>query len=65
MFGGYNSFLKIAERDKEKYKECKNNGIKLFYFTTETWNILDNYIDKVYTKFEDLCEAIDKEIQQA
>lgn len=63
MFGGYNTFLEIAKRDKEKYEECKNNGIKLFYFTTETWNILDNYIDKVYTKFEDLCEAIDKEIQ--
>lgn len=63
MFGGYNSFLKIAERDKKKYEECKNNDIKLFYFTTETWNNLDNYIDKVYTKFEDLCKAIDKEIQ--
>ena len=59
IFGGYNGFLKIAKRDEEKYKECKENGIKLLYFTTETWNITENYIDKVYTNFEKLCEEID------
>ena len=59
MFGGYNGFLKIAERDKKKYEECLNNGIKLFYYTDEKWNITENYIDKVYTNFEELCKAID------
>lgn len=60
MFGGYEGFLKIAQRDKEKYHECKNNGIKLFYYTNEIWNVTDNYIDKVYTNFDKLCEEIDK-----
>lgn len=60
MFGGYSKFLDIAKRDKEKYIQCKDNGIKLFYFTDEKWNVTDNYIDKVYTKFDDLCDDIDK-----
>jgi hypothetical protein len=60
MFGGYNGFLKIAKRDKEKYEICKRNNIRLFYYTRETWNALDNYIDKVYTKFDELCSEIDK-----
>ena len=62
IFGGYNGFLKVVERDKEKYKECKDNGIKLFYFTTEKWGVNDGYIDKVYTRFDELCEEIDKEL---
>jgi very-short-patch-repair endonuclease len=59
-FGGYNKFLEIAKRDKEKYDECTNNGIKLFYYTDETWNVTDNYIDKVYTNFNELCSRIDE-----
>lgn len=42
------------------FTQCKNNGIKLFYFTEEKRYDLSNYIDKVYTKFEELCEKIDE-----
>lgn len=60
MFGGYKKFIEISNRDIKKYEECKNNGIKLFYFTEEKRYDLSNYIDKVYTKFEELCEKIDE-----
>ena len=59
MFGGYNGFLKIAQRDKEKYNECKSKNIKLLYFTFDKKTIPDMYIDTVYYKFEDLCDKID------
>lgn len=58
MFGGYNGFLNLSRRDIEKYKECKNNGIKLFYFTFDKKTIPDNYIDKIYYSFEELCNEI-------
>ena len=60
MFGGYKKFIEISKRDMKKYDECKNNGIKLFYFTEEKRYDLSNYIDKVYTKFDELCSEIDK-----
>ena len=53
-------YLNKKNRDIKKYEECKNNGIKLFYFTEEKRYDLSNYIDKVYTKFEELCEKIDE-----
>ena len=59
-FGGYASFIKTAQRDKAKYEKCKKNGIKLLYYTNETWNVTPNYLDVVYTKFDDLCIEIDK-----
>lgn len=59
MFGGYKEFLKCSERDIEKFNECKNNNIKLLYFTFNKKTIPDNYIDYVYYSFEDLCDIID------
>ena len=59
MFGGYSGFLELSKRDIEKYKECKDNGIKLFYFTFDRKTIPDNYIDNVYYSFDSLCNEID------
>ena len=59
-YGGYKKFIEISNRDLEKYKECKENNIKLFYFTEEKRYDLTNYIDKVYTKFDELCNEITK-----
>lgn len=59
IYGGYNGFLDLCRRDKEKYEECKNNGIKLFYFTFEKNIITENYIDKVYFNIKDLFNEID------
>ena len=59
MFGGYRGFLDLAERDIKKYEECKNAGIKLLYFTFDKKTIPDNYIERVYSSFNDLCDEID------
>ena len=45
--------------DEEKYKECQDNNIKLLYFTFTDRDVPSNYIDKVYTNFDELCEVID------
>ena len=63
MFGGNKSFLETCKRDKEKYDECVKNNIKLLYYTKETWNVPEKYIDKVYVNFEELCNEIDKLIE--
>lgn len=56
-FGGEIEFEKTIKRDIEKYNQCKNNGVRLLYFTKEK-NPPNNYIDFIYTKEDDLLKAI-------
>lgn len=60
IFGGYDNFVKTVERDKEKFEESKKNGVRLLYFTYQPWDIKNGYIDKVYTKVNELFEIIDE-----
>lgn len=46
------NFEHICELDKLKYKLCKENNIKILYFTFEENEPPINYIDKIYTKVE-------------
>lgn len=57
IYGGEEHFLKQKQRDINKYNECKEHNIKLFYFTKEK-EIPDEYLDIIYTKEEELLKAI-------
>ena len=59
FFGGLKSFITTCKRDKQKYEECKKNDIKLFYYTDYTTHLPVNYLGKVYTNFNELCNDID------
>lgn len=63
LYGGVTSYIKTLERDKLKFDECNNNGIRLLYYTTETWNLPSDYFGTIYTKFDDLCALIDEIIE--
>lgn len=57
FYGGINSYKETAARDVEKYNLCKENGIRLLYFS-KAKNIPPLYIDKLYTKEEELLQTI-------
>ena len=59
FFGGMKKYKRCVELDKEKYNECVHNNVTLFYFTYEPLKISE-YIDKVYTKEDDLKQEIIK-----
>jgi hypothetical protein len=68
-FSGRNGdYIKRYEKycilDKEKYQQCKDYGVKLFYFTYEKSKVPDIYIDKVYTDETELINAIKKHIDK-
>jgi len=56
-YGGMSEFEKQVKRDKEKYKKCKENGIKLLYFSYER-NVPSEYIDKIFTSEEEIIKTI-------
>ena len=58
-FGGNKKYEYTVSKDKEKFEKCKNNGIKLFYFSTEK-NIPIDYFDKIYSDNNKLLEEIKK-----
>lgn len=58
-FGGSKKYEYTISKDKEKFEKCKNNGIKLFYFSTEK-NIPIDYFDKIYSDNNKLLEEIKK-----
>ena len=53
-----NKIKRIKELDKRKYELCKENGIKLFYFTYEKYYAPREYFDTVYTDIEELKKNI-------
>lgn len=57
FFGGEQKYYKTSTYDKQKYDLCKENGIKLFYFTKENDLPLE-YYDKIYTNEEELLNEI-------
>jgi len=67
-FGGVDGLKLQQLRDKEKYTECKNNGIVIVYYVDlrnikqKTRMIIkDKYIDEIYTSINDLKNRILKE----
>ena len=56
--GGEQRFKKQIERDKRKAMLCKNNGIRLFYYTNV---IIDDYPYDVYTNIDKLIIKIKNE----
>ena len=55
-FGGDEGFEKRRKSDIEKKELCKNNNIKIFYYTTEKY---DEFIgDKVYNNLNDILNEI-------
>ena len=58
-FGGEKTYMKIIERDSKKYNICKENNIKLFYYTE--YKIPNNFnLYKIYTNKEILLSEINK-----
>lgn len=58
-WGGERALKLTRARDLNKYKKCKENGIKIFYFTPPSMkNYINNYFEKVYTSFEKLIMDI-------
>lgn len=62
LFGGEKEYKERRSLDEQKHRECEEHGIRLFYFTFEKKGVPTDYLDKVYTDFDELCEEIDKEM---
>mgnify|MGYP000210167306 CR=1 FL=1 len=60
-FGGLDEFIKIQERDEQKYRQCIENGIKIFYFKNTKKDVTYKY--KLYNTFKSLLKAIKEEIK--
>ena len=58
FLGGNEKHLRYKELDKEKYKECVKNKVKLFYFSYEKNTVPQTYLDKVYINEEDFINSI-------
>ena len=54
FFGGIKKFEKNSERDKLKYKLCKEHGIKIYYFA----DLFHNYFENVYINCDKLLNDI-------
>ena len=59
VFGAESGYKRMKILDENKYKKCKENNIKLFYFSYEK-NIPDTYFDKIYTDENKLIMNIKK-----
>lgn len=59
FYGGIKTYNEIVKRDKEKNLLCKENNIRLFYFS-KAKNIPSSYVDKVYVNAEELLREIKK-----
>jgi ribosomal protein S27AE len=58
IFGGEKSYNDTIKRDKEKYNICKENNIKILYFTYDLNRVPLKYIDKIYTDENELIKII-------
>lgn len=56
--GGEEKFKRCCELDKEKYKECKENNVKLLYFSYEKYYVPTDYIDTVYVDENKFIETL-------
>jgi uncharacterized protein with PIN domain len=60
-FGGEKEYIETVQRDNEKYNECLNNNIKLFYFKNTRKKVKYNH--PLYTSIKELVNTIKKEIR--
>lgn len=58
-FGGNKKYEYTVEKDKEKFEKCKNNEVKLFYFSKEK-ELPNDYLDTIYSNNNDLINEINK-----
>lgn len=58
VFGGNEEFEKIKERDIRKYNICKENNIKILYFTYDKRILPKEYFDKIYIDEKELIYDI-------
>lgn len=63
FLGGEKKYLRTIELDKEKYEECKNNGVKLLYFSYEKCVVPTQYIDTIYVDENELINEINNIIK--
>ena len=60
-FGGIDEFKKTIERDKRKFEKCKENNLKLLYFTYENEKELPKeYLAPIYRNEEEIINEIKK-----
>jgi hypothetical protein len=57
-FGGVKKYEYTVTKDKEKFNKCKNNGIKLLYFSKEK-ELPNEYLDIIYNNNDDLLKEIE------
>lgn len=50
----------LFERDRVKYKLCKEHGIRILYFCYNKEWVPDNYIDHVYTTVKELLAELER-----
>lgn len=58
-FGGNKKYDYTVKKDKEKFEKCKNNEVKLFYFSKEK-ELPNDYLDTIYSNNNDLINEINK-----
>lgn len=58
LYGGMNNLRITQERDKRKYKKCKEHGIRILYFADKKYYIPDTYLDKIYTSYQEIIDII-------
>lgn len=58
IFGGEEAHKRTVELDKEKFNECKENGVELLYFAYEANTVPTVYLSEVYTDENKFKEKI-------
>lgn len=58
LFGGEEKYKRTIELDKEKFNECKENGVELLYFAYEANTVPTVYLSEVYTDENKFKEKI-------
>ena len=56
FFGSEVAYEEATQRDKVKYELCKENGIRILYFSDKVYN----FFEKIYTEDNDILEEIKK-----
>lgn len=65
MFGGEDEYELVQKRDKDKYQECFNNGIRLIYYKNTKKNVECDYdlcstFDEVFNKIQEIIDKDEK-----
>lgn len=60
VFGGEKAFTIQKQKDKLKYQQCKEHGIRILYFAATSYKVPENYLGPVFIRLEELLSEINR-----